>query len=57
MSLAYSFKDYLMYQPQNDNVGNSIWITLGTATWGFSATGTNTGTNGNPVWAGSSPDF
>lgn len=34
-SYNYSFQDYFMYQPVNDSLGTSIWVTLGTSTWGF----------------------
>ena len=30
-----NFTDYLMFQPSSDNVGNSIWITLGTLNWAW----------------------
>ena len=38
VSVHYSFTDYFMYQPATPN---AIWVTLGTATWGWSALGAN----------------
>lgn len=33
------FSDNFMYMPNNDNVGNSIWITLATLNWGYTNVG------------------
>lgn len=57
-SYNYTFQDYFMYQPVNDSVGTSIWVTLGTSTWGISASATNqngTWTVSNPAASGTQP--
>jgi hypothetical protein len=46
--LNYTFSDYLMYQPQNDNLGTSIWITLAMASWTFSTSATNNNNTWTP---------
>jgi hypothetical protein len=37
-SITDSFETYLVFQPTNQNGSSNIWVTLGTVTWGWSAT-------------------
>ena len=37
-SLTDSFETYLVFKPNDNNTGSSIWVTLGIVNWGWSAT-------------------
>jgi len=36
--IADNFQTYLVFKPNDDSAGPSIWVTLGIVTWGWSAT-------------------
>lgn len=50
--ISMLFQDYFMYQPNNDNVGNSIWVTLAQSAWEFVTTANRTGLlTGGYAWS------
>lgn len=58
--ISYEAQDYFMYEPANDNVGPSIWLTVAKATWNFKTGATdgvitNTYPLSNNLWTLNSP--
>ena len=43
-SRSDSFKDYFMYVPNEDNLGASIWVTLGLLNWSWNGIASHNGT-------------